>query len=197
MTQGAAASWARRGASAHSARRLRQRARGATGDRRTPRRRRDLERRLALGSAALSRSSCRLSLSWRGDARSSSELGTQRGVGAHSARRLRQRARGATGDRRTPRRRRDQERRLALGSAALSRSSCRLSLSWRGDARSSSELGTQRGVGALGAAATAARARRDRRSAHATEAARSRTTTRSRLGGALAVVVSALVELAR
>ena len=41
---------------------------------------------------------------------------------------------------------------------SLWRSSCRLSLSWRGDARSR-ELGTQRDVGELDAAATAARAK--------------------------------------
>jgi len=42
---------------------------------------------------------------------------------------------GAIGGARSQQRRPDQERRLARGSAALARSSCRLSVSWRGDAK--------------------------------------------------------------
>ena len=86
---------------------------------------------------------------------------------------------------------------LSARRRSLWRSSCRLSLSWRGDARSSSELGTRSDVGALDAAATAARARRDGTSAHATEAARSGTTTRSELRVSRASAMSTPAELAR
>ena len=136
-------------------------------------RQRDSERRLACGPAAVSRPSCRLLLSWCGDARSSSKPGTQRGVGARGAAATAARAKRSARSAHARRsQRRDQERRLARGSlargsAALSRSSCRLLLSWRGDARSSSKLYTQRSVGAAGAAATTARALRGARLAHA------------------------------
>ena len=153
-----------RGAAATAARAKRS-ARSAHARRR---RWRDQEQRRARGSAALSRSPCRLLLSWRGDARSNSKLGTQWGVGA---RRAAATARGARSAHARRSRRRDQERRLARGSAARSWSSVRCLLSWRGDASgdarsSSSKLGMQRGAAARGAAATAARTKCGARSAH-------------------------------
>ena len=99
---------------------------------------------LARGSAFARRRKCRLPYNYGAGAVTGRAAEAERGdVSRYTAVR-------STRDRQG--RRRDRQRRLARGSAALSWSSCRLSLSWRGDARSSSKLGTQRGASALSAA---------------------------------------------